>query len=69
MNQFDWFAISGYWAISRDPDLKLRILLSLQNVSRDSRLFTLIKTNTPLIKNKLIPVKSVILFVVGSVHS
>ena len=28
MAQFDWFAISGYWAISRDRDLKLGILFS-----------------------------------------
>ena len=26
MAQFDWFAISGYWAISRDRDLKLGML-------------------------------------------
>ena len=37
MAQFDWFAISGYWAISYDCD-------------RDGRLVTLIKTNKPLIK-------------------
>ena len=30
--QFDWFTISVYWAISRDWDLKLRILFSSQNV-------------------------------------
>ena len=42
MAQFDWLAISGYWAISHDCDLKRGILLS----SRDGHLGTLIKTKT-----------------------
>ena len=43
MAQFHWFAISGYWAISHDLDLKLGIL-------RDGCLVTLLKTNKPLIR-------------------
>ena len=53
MAQFDWFAISGYWAISQyidlgyqtSQDIKLGILFSLQNVR-----LRLIKKNKPLIK-------------------
>ena len=38
MSQFDLFAISGYWAISHDRDLNLRIWFSSQNsLFRSSR--------------------------------
>ena len=53
MAQFNWFAISGYWAIAHDWDLKLGILLINAN-----------KNKLTANKNEYIP-SSVILFIFG----